>query len=360
MAGSAPQRARPTTAGGAGPFDLVVCGVGLVSPSGATSRDHAFFLRAGVSPLCSSPFVLADDTALPVAYCPWIESIGSVDARMAALARGALQEALAPMRAATGSAKPRAAAFLCAPASRPGLTEEALSRVAAEVGRSTGVSSAIGRATGAAGCFPVIRRAAEVLAGPDVNAVVLVAVDSWMSVDALAMRVKRPNPWLPSPPVPAEAGAAIVLTTSQHAAQLGVAPLGRVYDSRIATSGSNDENDEAADGAAMTGLLYQLPGAQPIAAAFGQDRVDALRGREWQFAAARMAGRFDHDYDCACLEWEVGDVGAAAGVANLVYAIASLRHRTTSRPGESQRPFVAWAISRDGTRGIALGQVASP
>ncbi len=47
-------------------------------------------------------------------------------------------------------------------------------------------------------------------------------------------------------------------------------------------------------------------------------------------------------------------MGAAAGAMNLVYALAVVRHRTTEAPAvEETDPLLVWAVSPDGTRGLA-------
>jgi hypothetical protein len=88
---------------------------------------------------------------------------------------------------------------------------------------------------------------------------------------------------------------------------------------------------------------------------FGPDRVDSLRKLEWHAASARNGARFDPA--CAMLtpETEMGRVGAAAGLVNLVQGLAMLRHGTVLREiiPPASRTACAWAISPDGTRGIA-------
>jgi hypothetical protein len=57
------------------------------------------------------------------------------------------------------------------------------------------------------------------------------------------------------------------------------------------------------------------------------------------------------------IDTELGAVGAAAGAMNLAYGLAVVDHRTTDAPVQEGDPFLAWAISRDGTRGLAAVSV---
>ena len=119
---------------------------------------------------------------------------------------------------------------------------------------------------------------------------------------------------------------------------------------------ASDENDAPVDGADMAALLRGLPSAcRPVGASFGPHGGGALREREWNLAAARSVRAFDPACACLALENHVGALGAAAGAANFVYGLAV--HRYAAWPIEYgprvDAPFIAWAISRNGTRGIA-------
>jgi hypothetical protein len=229
------------------------------------------------------------------------------------------------------------------------LPEGALSELARALG------PAAQRFTGAAGAFAALARIAELLAGGAGGAALLVGVDSYAGVDALAERRRRPeSPWLLAPPPPSEGAGALLVASAEQASRWGAAAVGEIVASRHAPGRATDEDDEPVDAAAMTGLLRSLPAAAgPIQAVFGQGRAGALRCREWQFTTARCAERLSPTYFDRCLEAEIGELGAAAGVMGLACAFATLRHGAA--PAEAGRSFVAWAISRDGTRGIALG-----
>ncbi|WP_437990843.1 hypothetical protein [Sorangium sp. So ce145] len=328
---------------------LTVLGLGLVSPAGASARDHVFFPRAGAPPPPPSPFVGPDGRRLDARYCPWIRPSQADAGRLLALARGAVAEALAVVPADEAAGIPR---FVVTPAPRPGLPEGALSELARALG------PAAQRFAGAAGAFAALARIAELLAGGAGGAALLVGVDSYAGVDALAERRRRPeSPWLLAPPPPSEGAGALLVASAEQASRWGAAAVGEIVASRHAPGRATDEDDEPVDAVAMTALLRGLPAAAgPIQAVFGQGRAGALRCREWQFTTARCAERLSPSYFDRCLEAEIGELGAAAGVMGLACAFATLRHGAA--PAEAGRSFVAWAISRDGTRGIALGAAA--
>ncbi|WP_437741783.1 hypothetical protein WMF39_40280 [Sorangium sp. So ce1504] len=328
---------------------LTVLGLGLVSPAGASARDHVFFPRAGAPPPPPSPFIGPDGRRIDARHCPWIRPSQADAGRLLALARGAVAEALAALPGGDAAGIPR---FVVTPAPRPGLPEGALSELARALG------PAAQRFTGAAGAFAALARIAELLAGGAGGAggaALLVGVDSYAGVDALAERRRRPeSPWLLAPPPPSEGAGALLVASAEQASRWGVAAVGEIVASRHAPGRATDEDDEPVDAAAMTALLRSLPAdAGSIQAVFGQGRVGALRCREWQFTTARCAERLSPTYFDRCLEAEIGELGAAAGVMGLACAFATLRHGAA--PAEAGRSFVAWAISRDGTRGIALG-----
>jgi hypothetical protein len=53
------------------------------------------------------------------------------------------------------------------------------------------------------------------------------------------------------------------------------------------------------------------------------------------------------------VETRLGRLGAAAGLFNVAYGASVLHHDATEREVAPGSPALAWAISRDGTRGVA-------
>ena len=102
-------------------MSLTILGTGLVSPAGLTPRAHACVLWAGALPPTASPFLRADDEAVPICYCPWLGArLGMVD-RALAMIRTALDDAMRPLlKARPASVIPL---FLCMPQTRAGFAQ---------------------------------------------------------------------------------------------------------------------------------------------------------------------------------------------------------------------------------------------
>ncbi|MDI3291325.1 hypothetical protein [Polyangium sp. 15x6] len=312
---------------------LSIVGLGLCSPAGARAQDHVFFPRANAPPPAPAPFVLADGRPFQVGHARFVPPDPSLPDRLVALARIALEEA---------RPRPALPLFLCLPAPCKGLSEAELDDVARRIAALVS-AAAIERFVGAAGAFDALARIAS---SPRLQGAVLLGVDSFFHVNRVtALAARPPGPFAPARLWPAEGAGALIL-----ARDMKTGALGEILTSKMALGRGTDDDDEPVDGTALTGLLESLPESAPIRAVFGQERVDALRSREWEWSAARQASMFHPEAFSACLEAEIGQVGAAAGVMALAHAFASVRHGVCP-PGA---PVLAWAISRDGTRGLAL------
>ena len=68
------------------------------------------------------------------------------------------------------------------------------------------------------------------------------------------------------------------------------------------------------------------------------------------------SARFDPACAVISVERDIGCVGAAAGAVHVAYALAALRHDTLPNASARKAPFLAWTITQDGTRAIALGR----
>lgn len=333
---------------------LAVVGTGLISPTGRSAAEHVFFLRAGAPPPPVSPFLLADDRRLRVFYCPWLGARMPLGERLVELASSALDEALAPLAASFALHAPRLLLVFGAP--RPGLADEDLELVE-EALRARLEPVSVERFRGEAGSFAAIERLQE--APPRDEPVVLVAVDSWITLPALLDLVAHPHsPWQRRPPHPSEAAAAIVFMNPAQARAASVPAIGFIDGAATAFGAACDDNDEIVDGAALTGVIERLPLHERVALVFGQHDVDSLRLQEWVVTQARSHARFRPDCDWICFEADVGRVGGASGAACIVHGLSTLRHGTASREVTRDDSFLAWAVSASGLRGAAAVRVA--
>jgi 3-oxoacyl-(acyl-carrier-protein) synthase len=239
---------------------------------------------------------------------------------------------------------------LCVSRERPGMPDEA----ARAVERLVGKLGATKRFFGDAGAFAALREGAAAIAAAEARLVVTLAVDSFVTPASIEERLlARPSTWDLDPPPPSEGAAAIALMDAHQARRDGIPVLGLLEGAAVAIGAANDDNDDPVDGAAMGVALKQLPDKR-ARSAFGPFKVDLLRRDEWQLATARAGDRFAAGSIFTCLESKVGRLGAASGLANAAYGVAVLRHAACERPDASGAPCYAWAISPDGTRGVAM------
>ncbi len=340
---------------------LAVIGMGLVSPLGRTPSEHALFLRADVGPPAPGAFLDAKGETIAVSYCPWIDAERPVADRLRALGLLALAEALRPLGAERGERKVRTPPRLLVASSAPRLGLEECDRAALEEAVSVhGEEQSSVRLTGEAGFFRGLTLAGNILERGDARMVAIVAADTFVTSAYLAEAGRRAEmPWDADLPPPSEGAAAILLATPATAREERLDVLATIRHAATATGGATDDNDAVIDGAAMTSLLRGLPElGLAVGAAFGQHGVGSLRRREWEMAAARSARIFDPTCAFTCLETKLGTLGAAAGAANFVHAatVHRLAAWSWSEGKRHDAPFVAWAISPDGTRGLALAK----
>lgn len=336
-------------------MNLAIVGTGLVSPAGLTPRATACVVWAGAIPVSASPFVLADGEPVPVCYCPWLGARVSLADRMLAMSRAALADAVRPLQGAQREVA--LSLVLCLPDTRVGLAPTDRVRIATAVAEASAAREA--QTLGGAASFFAALREAEAQLDAGATAVAIGAVDSYIGEEPLAEHVANPpNPWGGARPPVAEGAAALVVMKAPEARRLGLKPAGTVHFADTAIGKPNDDNDLPADGEAMGWLLRQLPRRQaPAPLVFGQFTTDSLRHAEWQLAVARNPKRVHPEYDMRSFEGELGLVGTAAGAMNLVYGLAVARHRATDMSVGDHDSLLAWAVSRDGERGLAMVSV---
>lgn len=330
-------------------MNLAIVGTGLVSPIGLTPLHHAAFPRAGIGLRPASAFVGRDGDPVPVFHCTWLGAKLPVAERLVALAVHALRTASEPLAQIPSH---QTALLLCLGPARAGLVEADRQGVAGAITESLKVP--LRRVfTGSASLFAALSAANRMLAAGEVRAVLVVAVDSFISLEAIrAELAASPATWVREPPPPSEAAAALAVMRGPEARELGLS-LGAVHYSGTLKGTGSDDDDEIVEGTALAALLEQLPvlGAR-VVRAYGQEELDRLRQTEWTCAAARNVGRFHELLTTASVERWTGRIGGAAGAASLVYGLTAERHHAAREAQAGTGPFVAWAVSRDGTRGL--------
>ncbi|MEJ7732194.1 MAG: hypothetical protein WKG00_23685 [Polyangiaceae bacterium] len=330
---------------------VAIVGLGLVTPLARTATEHAFFLRAGVIGPPRAPFLLADDEQLPVRVTPWLGARAPMAERLAALARPAISEALAPL--AASGAGPLAGFHLCTTERRAGAggaLEDALTPVA-RMPRAA-------RVTGEAGAFQALEAESRALERDPQRLSVVLAVDSFVSIEALCERLDRaPSPWAAEARPPAEGAAALLVTSPARARELRLDVMATIDHVTVFRDAATDDNDEPAEAKLMTQALRRAPATRPWRFAFGPVSSGGLRSTEWHLATARTATRFGRECEMRSIEAEVGALGAATGAADIALGAAMLRHDAMVMDASHPATFVAWAMSGDGTRGLAALEV---
>ena len=330
-------------------MNLAIVGTGLVSPIGLTPLHHACFPRAGIGLRPASAFVGRDGEPVPVFHCPWLGAKLPVADRLAALATHALRAA---SEALDQVLPQETALLLCLGPARAGLAEVDRQGAAGAITESLKVP--LRRVfTGSASVFAALGVADRLLSDGEVRAVLVAAVDSFVSLEAVrAETAMAPATWVREPPPLSEAAAAVALMRGAEARELGLS-RGAVHYSSTRKGRGNDDDDEIVDGTALAALLEQLPALGALVVrAYGQEEVDRLRQTEWTCAADRNVGRLHGRLTTASVERWTGRIGGAAGAASLVYGLTAERHHAALEAPAGPGPFVAWAVSRDGTRGL--------
>jgi len=336
-------------------IDLSVVGLGLVSPTALSPRQHVFFIAAESTLGTARAFVDGAGQRLGAIHCPWLDPGLPLGARVTELGRRALGTALEPAIASPELARCRLPAMLCCAA--PSVAFAAEDAAGCEQAWAQRYPLDFGaRLHGEAGLFHGLATAAHWLSSGAVPAVVLVAVDSHCSVAALGARPLGARRWERVPAYLSEAAAALVVVSPGR--EGGLPSLGRISFASVRPASASDDNDEIVDGTSMTQLLAQAAGeGLKITQAFGQHNVDRLRHLSWTFSVSRNCRAFDPLCRFVCVEDAIGRVGAAAGAAHLVYGLATELHGTASYGGGGT--LAAWAVSRDGTCGLAIARGAN-
>lgn len=333
-------------------MSTAIIGIGLISPGGTSASEHVFFLRAGVAAPAVSPFLDPEDRRIDVRHCPWLGARMGMSERLATLATAAVAETLGIAREAVEIES--APVMLCVDSPRPGLGAEEIATLRAVVRAQPGCDEVLEH-RGAAGAFAALAAAAASVESGRTPAALVLAVDSHVSLEFACHHAARPGSlWRMREPPPSEGAAAVLLMNAALARRLGSPVLGRFHGAVIERGAAHDDNDEPTDGTAMTAALRAVQSPGRLGMALGQHEVDDLRMRDWHFASARNAARFADSCTFTGIEPHVGRLGAASGLANLVWGLAMLRHDAQGEESARRAPFCAWTLSRDGVRGVAV------
>jgi len=340
---------------------LAITGMGLVTPVGLRADAACAALRAGVSRLSSiEGFTIRvgedEYEELGGARVPEVTRGLLGPARLKAMMAPAFAEALAD----AGLDAPRLGVFLGTSGSSPAgrvLNYDTAMRDALLEAVPDGFT--VDRAklvqAGRASVLKSLRSAAQALEQDLVDAVVVGAVDSWVTPRALEWL--RRHGRLPEYPrhtgtIPAEAAGFLVLERPEAAEARGA----RSYAHVTASSGRMEE-------ARWGETMPALPLADAVRTVVGDLRAphavvvsdldgDRYRAMEWVMAEAKGAlpcESQDHWNPADC----IGDSGAAMGAVTLAWASMALHRGYAGVP-----QVLVWGASEEGPREAAMLQGA--
>lgn len=319
-------------------MSLAILAATVVSPLGVTASEHAFFWEAEVAPNASGAFTDADGDTLPVFDCGWIPAIRPHASRARLLARRALS--------AVRVADARPPIVLVGPEEDDARDElvRFLELSGERVARTF---------PGAAAFAPALAYAADLLGrdGSEANVIVLAAESRLSEAHLDAWLAARDSGFTRTPFPPSEGAAAIRVARDPRGA------IGRVLGWSAGKSSASDENDAPPDHE-LARLFGEVPLAPSIPLVVGPRDVDDLRMRDFQYASVRHYGRIEAA-TLPSLEGRVGGLGAATGLASLVFAHAWLRHGVGRADGVDGAQALVWARSSDGALGVATVEASS-
>lgn len=351
---------------------LTVMGVGLVTPAGADVKESVFLYETGTFDVPPSPYqqvpkapYLAssdeelgeepDDLRVDVRCCPWLGHRYSLRDRLCSMALTAARDALL-VRTPQGQRPFQGRVHLMTVVSpaRRDLGPDEQNQLQAYLRQELGpVDSSL--STGDAATFDCLRRAEALLSQGGVDAVLLVAVDSFISLSAAAARVQFPgSPWAPLLPPLGEGAAALLLTHPHRAREFG-SQLADITGAGILEGKARHDNEEVIDGLPLTWLLSQVRSRGSHVAAYGPNASSTLGRREWDLALARNRRVLLDDSPVICLEERLGLLGAAATTVSLVFAIGAHYWGAVTFDGVAEgalAPILVWGLGEDSRRGV--------
>ncbi len=332
---------------------LAVTGMGLVTPVGLRADASCAALRAGVSRLASLPGLdirKGEEEYGPVtgATVPGLtDGLLGVE-RLLAMMQPAFEEAIRD----AGVEERRLGVFLGTSGSSPAgrvlnYDADVRDNLLASVPEDCHVERAKLIQSGRASVQKSLRSAAAALEAGAVDAVIIGAVDSWVSPHAL--RWLRREGRLAEYPrhtggLPAEAAGFLVLETPESAR----ARSARVYADIVASAGRQEQKrwGEASNATALTQAIQAVIGDVKDRHAVVVSDLDGERYRamEWVMAEPKAMWYYntlDHWNPADC----VGDSGAAMGAVMLAWASMALHRGYAGAPN-----ILCWGASNEGAR----------
>jgi len=319
---------------------LAVTGVGMVSAVGESAEQGCASIRAQVSRMSEHAAYAAitgdpgweEEMPLVVAAVPGVDPLLPLAERLQALALGALVPLAGAARMRRADL-PRTALLLALP-----WPDAAVAGAGVETGFPGALQRAAGlrgfravcvRSSGHTAVFELLAEASALLAAGEVDACLLVAVDSYLSEDRLrpldeAYRVKSERNV--DGFVPGEAAVALLLEPLDAARRRGADVVAVISGVALGSEPRGILSDRQSTGAGLTSALREvLAEASEPAWVLCDLNGESYRAFEWGLAVTRLPQQLGtvagltHPADC------LGDVGAATGGVLLAVVAAAFR-----------------------------------
>jgi 3-oxoacyl-[acyl-carrier-protein] synthase-1 len=331
-------------------MSVAVVNVGARTAVGLNARQTGFLLRAGYPAMSEAPLATAEGEAITMAFVPTLDGQLVGAERLAALARGPFEEAVAPIRGL-------AAEVLLSV--DEGLVEEPLARhlLEAMVRRVMPAANVQVAAGGEAGTGALVSSALHSLKTRRADAVVIGGVHSDYAPSAIAALedagrlFSREN--LDSR-IPGEAAAFFVLMRVSEAARSGLTPLARVVGIGAGHERARPDNDLPAHEA--LGLTTAVQKATEPVLAEGRTigwiltdlTFEMWRQLEWQSVFMRVQDVLGRPYYADSPAQRIGYLGAAALPLFVSLGATAWRH------GFAPAPLLLATAGNDGGARAAL------
>jgi 3-oxoacyl-[acyl-carrier-protein] synthase-1 len=355
--------------------DVVVTGLGLISPVGLTAAQSCAAIRAGITRLTEHPVYtcIPEDTDSPEAQAAQDEEgeplrAGVVpglpldlpgDVRLLRLALIALQRLLTE----TGLGRrdmPRTALLVALPLPDAATAPWKLTqRFTQELCQRAGVEEWAEQeavAAGPVGVLRMVRKAAELLQARRVDFAVVLAADSFIDMERLSLldegwRLKSARNV--DGFTPGEAGAALLLENRRAAERRGAPMLARLGPMAFGTEPSPIGSEKWSTGTglseALRPLLSTRPGEEVGSWVLCDLNGESYRASEWGLVRTRLAKALPPPRKLLHPADRIGDAGTA--LVGVLIACAAQAFVRGYAPAQSA---LLWAGSDDGERGALV------
>jgi 3-oxoacyl-[acyl-carrier-protein] synthase-1 len=327
-----------------------IVSVGARTAVGLNARQTGFLLRAGYPAMAEAPLASAEGEAITMAFVPTLDGQLTGAERLAALARPAFEEAVAPIRDLTAEVHV---------VLDEGLEEApfAARLLEATLGHAMPKANVIVEASGEASIATLASAALQTLKARRADAVVIGAVHS--DYDPRAIAALEESGRLFSREnldarIPGEAAAFFVLMRAAEAARHGLVPRARIVGIGTGRARARFDNDVPAHEA--QGLTAAVQKAAEPCAAEGSTvgwimtdlTFEMWRQLEWQSVFMRVQDVLGRPYYADAPAQRIGYLGAAALPLFVAMAATAWRH------GYAPAPLLLVAAGSEGGERAAL------